>query len=73
MHMPPAQYWQNFELEAELHDAFKPFYRYINRGSHSDAINLTDMGVMDGTKFLDKFKDVFVRTGFVEDYDAMMA
>ena len=54
-------------------EAFKPFYRYINRGSHSDAINLTDMGVMDGTKFLDKFKDVFVRTGFVEHYNAMMA
>jgi len=53
-------------------EAFKPFYRYINRGSHSDAINLTDMGLVDGTKFLDKFKDVFARTGFIEHYDAMM-
>lgn len=54
-------------------EAFKPFYRYINRGSHSDAINLTDLGAIDGSKFLEKFKEVFFRTGFGEHYNAMMS
>jgi wobble nucleotide-excising tRNase len=53
-------------------EAFKPFYRYMARGSHSDATNLSDFGALDSSKFLEKFKDVFVRTGFGEHYDAMM-
>lgn len=59
------------ELEAE-DEAFKPFYRYMARGSHSDATNLSDFGALDSSKFLEKFKDVFVKTGFGEHYEAMM-
>ena len=54
-------------------EAFKPFYRYMARGSHSDATNLSDFGAMDTSKFLEKFKDVFVKTGFGDHYDAMMS
>lgn len=51
---------------------FKPLYRYINRQSHSDAINLTDFGEIDPEHFLDKFRKVFEETGFEDHYDKMM-
>jgi len=52
---------------------FKPFYRFINRESHSDSVNINDLGEIDSTRFIDKFKDVFVRTKFEEHYEKMMA
>jgi len=51
---------------------FKPLYRYINRESHSDAINLTDFGAFDPTRFVEKFRAVFKRTGFEEHFHKMM-
>lgn len=59
------------ELEAKDAD-FKPLYRYINRESHADAINLTDFGEIDPERFMEKFRKVFEKTGFIEHYNSMM-
>jgi wobble nucleotide-excising tRNase len=50
---------------------FEPFLRYFNRGSHSDAINL-DLGTIDTQRYISKFREIFVETGFPEHYDTMM-
>lgn len=66
------------ELQAALlalsdEDAeFKALYRYINRESHSDAVNLTDFGEIVPSHYVDRFRQVFVRTGFEEHYEKMM-
>lgn len=66
------------ELQAALlaladEDAdFKALYRYVNRESHSDAINLTDFGEIVPAHYVDRFRQVFVKTGFEEHYDKMM-
>ncbi len=60
------------ELE-ETDAEFKPFYRYINRESHSDSININDLAEIDSSRFIEKFRDVFVRTKFLEHYEKMMA
>lgn len=52
---------------------FKALYRYINRESHSDAINLTDFGEIDPNHYIERFRQVFVRTGFEQHYEKMMA
>jgi wobble nucleotide-excising tRNase len=59
------------ELESEDTE-FKPLYRYINRESHSDSINILDFGEVDPIRFIDKFKLIFERTGFLEHYQVMM-
>jgi len=51
---------------------FSPFFRFINRESHSDCVNITDLGEIDSDRFIAKFKDVFVKTEFEEHYDKMM-
>ena len=59
--------------DLETEDAeFKPFYRFINRQSHSDAINIYDMGEVDPVRFIDKFKQVFNRTGDLNHYRTMI-
>ncbi|MBD8146735.1 AAA family ATPase [Pseudomonas fluorescens] len=66
------------ELQAALmalsdEDAeFKALYRYVNRESHSDAVNLTDFGEIVPSHYVDRFREVFVRTGFEEHYEKMM-
>ncbi len=50
---------------------FEPFLRYFNRGSHSDAINL-DLGTIDTQRYINKFREIFIETGFTEHYDTMM-
>jgi len=59
------------ELE-ETDAEFSPFFRFINRESHSDSVNITDLGEIDSDRFIAKFKDVFIRTHFEEHYDKMM-
>jgi wobble nucleotide-excising tRNase len=59
------------ELENEDIE-FKPLYRYINRESHSDSINILDFGEVDPIRFIDKFKLIFERTGFLEHFQVMM-
>ena len=39
---------------------FRAFYRYINRGSHSDAVNITDMGDISPEKYMEQLKTIFV-------------
>lgn len=51
---------------------FKPLYRYINRQSHGDAINVTDFGGWDADKMIEKFKGVFAKSGYPEHYTVMM-
>lgn len=59
------------ELE-ETDAQFSPFFRFINRESHSDSVNITDLGEIDSERFIAKFKDVFIRTDFEEHYNKMM-
>ncbi|UIM53711.1 AAA family ATPase [Serratia marcescens] len=51
---------------------FRAFYRYINRGSHSDAINITDMGDIDPEKYIGQLKKIFSITGHEKHYLKMM-
>ncbi|MCG6436468.1 AAA family ATPase [Vibrio parahaemolyticus] len=51
---------------------FKPLFRYINRESHSDSINLIDFEGINAEKYIEKFKKIFVDTGFEEHYNSMM-
>ena len=59
------------ELGKSEHE-FKPLYRYINRESHSDAININDFGTLDPVHYVEKFRQVFVKTGFEEHFNIMM-
>lgn len=53
--------------------SFTSFYRYINRCSHSDAINLTyDYGAISIDTYIEKFEQVFKRAGYHDHYKAMM-
>lgn len=66
------------ELQAALaaladEDAdFKALYRYVNRESHADAVNLTDFGEIEPAHYVERFRQVFVKTGFEEHYAKMM-
>ncbi|WP_125559348.1 AAA family ATPase [Pseudoalteromonas rubra] len=59
------------ELE-ETDAEFSSFFRFINRESHSDSVNITDLGEIDSDRFIAKFKDVFIKTDFEEHYNKMM-
>lgn len=51
---------------------FKPLWRYINRGSHSDAINISDFGAIDPDRYLVQFRRIFEATGHIEHYRLMV-
>lgn len=55
-----------------LDKEFQPLLRYFNRGSHSDSINL-DLGTIDTERYINKFKEIFQETGFIEHFNTMMA
>ena len=59
-------------LEKKDSGEFKPLYRYINRESHGTAINITDFGGWEANKLIEKFKAVFVESGYPEHYSMMM-
>lgn len=61
-----------FDLSEE-NPEFRALYRYINRESHADATNLTDFGEIDPVVFVERFREVFVKTNFESHYDKMMA
>ncbi|MEX5601236.1 MULTISPECIES: AAA family ATPase [Pseudomonas] len=52
---------------------FRALYRYVNRESHADSINLTDFGEIDPHAFIQRFREVFVKTNFEAHFDKMMA
>lgn len=58
---------------AEEDNEFKALYRYVNRESHSDAVNLTDFGEIEPSHYIERFRQVLVRTGFEQHYEKMMA
>lgn len=51
---------------------FRAFYRYINRGSHSDAVNITDMGDIAPEKYMEQLQKIFSKTGDEKHYLRMM-
>ncbi|MFA0252106.1 AAA family ATPase, partial [Vibrio sp. 10N.261.45.A4] len=63
---------QALETLGESESEFKPLFRYINRGSHSDSINLIDFEGIDIDKYISKFQQVFEETGFEDHYYNMM-
>ena len=59
------------ELQS-LGNKFEPFIRYMNRESHSDAINITDSKEIDHELFKRAFKKVFAETEHEKHYNEMM-
>ena len=69
-------------VEHKLEDVFKEnhpdsprfsaFWRYTNKESHSDAINLIDVKDIDTEKWITYFEKIFDETGFLEHYEAMI-
>ena len=51
---------------------FEPFIRYINRESHSDAINVSDFKEIDPNLFKEAFEEVFRLSKHEEHYRKMM-
>lgn len=41
---------------------YKTFYRYISRGSHSDSINISNLGQISSAKYLEMFEGIFKKT-----------
>ena len=52
---------------------FKPFYRFIDRGSHADADTITDFGDIDLVDYVERFRRIFEKTNFTKHFDHMMA
>ena len=48
------------------------FIRYMNRESHSDRTNISDMKEIDQSLFLEAFKEVFKKSGYEAHYNKMM-
>ncbi len=63
---------QTLSSLASTNSDFKPLDRYINRGSHSDAINIHDFKDIDVDRFNEMFRLIFSETGFIEHYNTMM-
>ncbi|MFM2479939.1 AAA family ATPase [Celerinatantimonas sp. YJH-8] len=59
-------------VEKESTQELKSFFRYINRQSHSDPVNLGLIADIDPDVYLDKFKEVFCKTGDEGHYLKMM-
>lgn len=51
---------------------FKVLYRYVNRESHMDAMNIQDHGEIDGVRFVHQFYKIFEHTGHQDHYHKMM-
>ncbi|QKJ59381.2 AAA family ATPase [Serratia fonticola] len=61
------------KLTSEQGDSqFRSFYRFINRGSHSDSTNITEIGSVSPEIYLELFKKVFIATGDDSHYIKMM-
>ena len=63
----------NIFQKSELSDnKYQSFRRYIDRESHSDAINLSDYREFDYDIFMEVFELVFRKTGYENHYKKMM-
>lgn len=65
--------WKALDELSEENPEFRALYRYVNRESHSDAVNLTDFGDIDAGQYVGRFREVFVKTEFEAHFDKMMA
>ena len=50
---------------------YQAFYRYINRESHSDNVNIYDMKEFDYSNFQEAFHEVFKLADYEEHYNTM--
>lgn len=51
---------------------FVPLYRYINRESHSDLINLSEFSKIPNATYYNMFRKVFEEAGYLDHYKTMM-
>jgi wobble nucleotide-excising tRNase len=58
---------------SEERPEFRSLFRYINRESHSDPVNITDFGEIDPAIFIERFRDVFIKTNFESHFEKMMS
>ena len=58
-------------LESEGKYCF--FVRYINKESHSDAVNICDAKEIDPNIFKEAFQKIFMDNGYEEHYKKMMS
>lgn len=56
----------------ENNESFRAFYRFINRGSHSDAVNISDLGDISPQKYMEQLRKIFSMTGDEKHYLKMM-
>jgi len=58
------------DSENDIH--YKTFYRYINRGSHLDSINISNLGQIPSQKYLELFERIFKKTNDEHHYKKMI-
>ena len=51
---------------------FRALCRYVNRKSHADSVNLNDFGEIDPRAYVERFREVFVKTNFEDHFDKIM-
>ncbi|RRO10167.1 AAA family ATPase [Pectobacterium aquaticum] len=68
------------ELQSQLNELakneennnFKAFFRFINRGSHSDSTNITDMGDISPEAYMKQLRNIFMLMGNEQHYIKMI-
>lgn len=64
--------WKCLHQLGEEEVEFRPFYRFINRQSHADAFNISDLPAVQPTVYLEKFRRVFELTEQLRHFAQMM-
>ena len=59
-------------VSSETDINYKTFYRYINRGSHSDSINISNLGQISANKYLEMFEGIFKKTNDEKHFNKML-
>lgn len=59
-------------VNSEIDINYKTFYRYINRGSHSDSINISNLGQISSKKYLEMFEGIFKKTNDQQHFNKML-
>ncbi|MGL5389339.1 MAG: AAA family ATPase [Serratia sp. (in: enterobacteria)] len=57
-------------LEKDIN--YKTFYRYINRGSHFDSVNISNVGQVSVSKYLEMFESIFKKTNDEQHFNKML-
>jgi len=61
-----------FDRKELKENRFQAFYRYINRESHSDAVNIFDLKEFNHDDFKNGFRLLFEKNGYENHYKRMM-